>query len=382
MRRKTLAFCILISIVAIASADTFATSYEANPTKKKGAGAPFRISRGKLWGYMDRTGKVIIEPQFRSVSDFFNGRAAVLKNNKWGYINEKGEAVIPFSFDRALDFTGEIAPVLVGRKWGYIDLSGRWIVSPQFQAAGEVSNGFARILLWNRIRCSGGTYTNRNAPIYAYHLPTLITSLTIGCFPENRRYGFIDTAGKFVVQPNLFDAEDFSDGLAPFTTKNKSGYKYGFVDASGVAIIAPQFEDVQNFSEGLAAAQLNGKYGYIDKSGKWVIKPKFDFGGPFSEGLARIVIDGKTGYIDKNARMVIAPQFSTGWDFSEGLASIYNDKNREFGYIDQSGKIVLRLGRARWGFSDGLTIVGESPNRVYMDKQGKVIAPYEVGYTY
>src|ERR1700752_4421335 len=237
MLRKTLAFCILISIAAIASADTFATSYEVDPTKKKGAGPPFRISRGKLWGYMDRTGKVIIQPRFGSGRDFFHGRAAVLKNNKWGYINEQGEAVIPFSFDGALDFTGEIAPVLVGRKWGYIDLSGRWIVSPQFQAAGEVSNG-----------------------------------------------------------------------------------------------------------------------------------------------LARVVIDNKTGYIDKNGRMVIAPQFGIGWNFSEGLASIYDDHNNEYGYIDQAGKIVLRLGRTRWGFSDGLTIVGEFPNRVYMAKQGKVLAPYEVGY--
>ena len=75
--------------------------------------------------------------------------------------------------------------------------------------------------------------------------------------------------------------------------------------------------------------------------------------------------------------MVIVPQYSEGYDFSEGLAPVY--ENDGWSYIDQAGKMVLRLGRARWGFSDGLTIVGEYPNRVYMDKQGNVIAPYEVG---
>ena len=115
MLRRTLLFCLLISIVAIGSVDVFATSIEMDPTKKKGAGAPFQIRREKKWGFMDRTGKVIIEPQFDAVNDFFHGLAAVLKNSKWGYINEKGEVVIPFSFDQALDFTGEMAPVLVGR---------------------------------------------------------------------------------------------------------------------------------------------------------------------------------------------------------------------------------------------------------------------------
>ena len=32
-----------------------------------------------------------------------------------------------------------------------------------------------------------------------------------------------------------------------------------------------------------------------------------------------------------------------------------------------------------WGFSDGLTVVGEYPERVYVDKKGKVVARYEVG---
>ena len=58
MLRKTLAFCSFILIVAIASLDISATEIVRDPTKKKGAGAPFRIRRGPKWGFMDRTGKV------------------------------------------------------------------------------------------------------------------------------------------------------------------------------------------------------------------------------------------------------------------------------------------------------------------------------------
>lgn len=120
MLRK-LSIVSFLLIFVLWSTQVFATSIERDPTKRKGAGAPFQIRRGKKWGYMDRTGKVIIEPQFDYESDFFHGLARVLKNGQWGYINEKGQEVIPFTFDSALDFIGEIAPVRVGKKWGYIN---------------------------------------------------------------------------------------------------------------------------------------------------------------------------------------------------------------------------------------------------------------------
>jgi hypothetical protein len=378
MLRKALAFCILILIVAVSAPDIRATTVVKDPTKKKGAGAPFQIRRGKKWGFMDRTGKVIIEPQFEAVNDFFQGRAAVLKNGKWGYINESGMEIIPFSFDGALDFTGEIAPVLVGRKWGYIDLNGRWIISPRFQAAAEMKDGLARVLHWERLECSRKTYTNENAPIYTFQMPTIMTAMMSGCAPLNGRYGFVDPSGKFAIQPSLQWAEDFSEGLASFGIQ----HKFGYVDAKGKTVISPRFESAANFSDGLAAVRLDGKEGYIDKTGQWVIEPKFDFAGQFSEGLARVLVSigTKAGYIDKTGKLVIELQNEYGWDFSEGLAPIYND-NDDNGhrYIDRTGKTVLRLAKARWGFSDGLTVVGEYPTQVYVDKHGKVIAPYEVG---
>ena len=374
---KALILAVFLLIVAVSAPDIRATSVVKDPTKKKGAGAPFQIRRGKKWGFMNRTGKVIIEPQFDAVNDFFRGRAAALKNGKWGYINESGIEIIPFSFDGALDFTGEIAPVLVGRKWGYIDLTGRWIISPQFQAAAEMKDGLARVLYWERLECARGIYTNKDAPVYMFQMPTIMTALTTGCGPLNGRYGFVDASGKFAIQPNLQWAEDFSEGLAPFGIERK----FGYVDAKGQTVISPQFESAEKFSDGLAAVRLNGKEGYIDKSGQWIVEPKFDFAGQFSEGLARVrvSVSTKAGYRDKTGKLVIELQNEHGWVFSEGLAPIDNNNDRGHRYIDRTGKTVLRLPEARWGFSDGLTVIGEYPTRVYVDKQGKVIAPYEVG---
>ena len=47
------------------------------------------------WGFIDKTGKIAIQPQFDEVSwdGFFGGLCAVKQNHQWGYINYKGEFV-------------------------------------------------------------------------------------------------------------------------------------------------------------------------------------------------------------------------------------------------------------------------------------------------
>jgi hypothetical protein len=45
------------------------------------------------WGYVDRTGKTVVEPQFDYTYGFHGGLAMVLIDDKFGYINPKGEYI-------------------------------------------------------------------------------------------------------------------------------------------------------------------------------------------------------------------------------------------------------------------------------------------------
>lgn len=57
------------------------------------------------YGFVDKTGKVVIDYQFSGGADFSeSGLAAVEKDGKWGYINKKGETVIPFRYEWANAF--------------------------------------------------------------------------------------------------------------------------------------------------------------------------------------------------------------------------------------------------------------------------------------
>ena len=60
-----------------------------------------------------------------------NGFAAVKINTKWGFINETGRLIINPQFEKA-KIIDNILFVKWENKWGIIDNQGNWIVNPQF----------------------------------------------------------------------------------------------------------------------------------------------------------------------------------------------------------------------------------------------------------
>ena len=47
------------------------------------------------YGFIDRTGKIVIPLRFEDVQSFSEGRAGVKLAGKWGYIDKNGVLVIP-----------------------------------------------------------------------------------------------------------------------------------------------------------------------------------------------------------------------------------------------------------------------------------------------
>lgn len=90
---------------------------------------------GIRYGFIDRTGKMIIPAQYLSLSSFHGGYAvAQARNGKFGVIDLKGTWVIQPTFDELSGFQHEMAKATKNHKIGLIDLSGEWIVPPLFDA--------------------------------------------------------------------------------------------------------------------------------------------------------------------------------------------------------------------------------------------------------
>ena len=51
------------------------------------------------YGYVDKKGKVVIEPQYENAKSFSHGLAGVCVNGKWGFIDKTGTLVIDTLFD-------------------------------------------------------------------------------------------------------------------------------------------------------------------------------------------------------------------------------------------------------------------------------------------
>lgn len=77
-----------------------------------------------------------------TVSDY----CAVKKDGKWGFMDHSGKIVIEPQFEDAKSFCMGYAPVNVDGAWGYIGTSGNILVEPTFLDASELAwNGFARV---------------------------------------------------------------------------------------------------------------------------------------------------------------------------------------------------------------------------------------------
>src|SRR4051812_14853451 len=91
------------------------------------------VQQNGKWGYIDVSGKIVIEPRFAWAEEFSEGLAAFEnEDGKHGYIDETGKVVIEPVFDNWTEFSEGLAAVSVNFEWGYIDKTGKWVIQPQF----------------------------------------------------------------------------------------------------------------------------------------------------------------------------------------------------------------------------------------------------------
>lgn len=172
--------------------------------------AAFKTNK-KLFGFINNTGKVVIEPQFIAVGKFSDGAA-------WAKTSDK--------------------------KVGFIDKTGNWIIKPVFLAAKnfDAVSGLARIK-----KEKSWTYINKTREII-----NIEDIENQGDFHEglakgkkDGKTGFFNNKGKWVVSPEYEAARNFKNG---FAAVKKDG-KWGFVDKTGKLVVEPTFAAVKDLEK-------------------------------------------------------------------------------------------------------------------------------------
>lgn len=261
-------------------------------------------------GFIDSTGKYVIPPQFNSsygcYTKFHDGLAAVsvgqkylnrklINEEKWGYVDRKGRFTILPDVEFANSFREGLASVRKNGRMGFIDTSFQTVIPFKFKSAGSFYDGRARVKLMNGRRY----YIDRTGRVLFGEGGEFQEGKA---FAKRRgKYGFIDVNGRTIVPFIYQNANHFGNGLAGV----KIGSRWGFIDEKGKLVISPQFEEVGVFAENLVAVKIKGRWGFADRTGKVVIPPQFDqWTYYFENGLSEVRIGDKAGYIDHSGKFI------------------------------------------------------------------------------
>ena len=102
----------------------------------------------------------------------------------------------------------------------------------------------------------------------------------------------------------------------------------------------------------------------------------FDKKYDYHEGRAVVKKNDKYGYIDESGKLVIPLLYEDAIEFEEGLAGIMLGK--KYGFIDRAGKVIIPVVYEKTGFWFHEGLVGMQLNGKwgFINKENKVIAPF------
>ncbi|KAB2892528.1 MAG: WG repeat-containing protein, partial [Kofleriaceae bacterium] len=100
--------------------------------------------RGSFYGYLSASGEVIADG-FEDAGALVEERAAICQRARWGYIDRTGAIVIRPRFARVLGFSEGLAAVRSAGAWGFIDATGAQVIAPSLGTCGSFHEGRARV---------------------------------------------------------------------------------------------------------------------------------------------------------------------------------------------------------------------------------------------
>jgi len=373
------------------------------------------------YGFMDKTGKVIIKPIYLRVAHpgFSEGLVFVSEEKAsngdfiWICIDTSGKIVFKLDQHCApfVSFHEGYAVILNWPKgiYYYINKEGKKVFNKKFSHAYSFSSGYAKVCD-KKEEYFNLYFIDRNGK-RAKHLPYGCNAFRNGISFCHKK--LIDTLGN-----TLIDSIDEWTGNDYEYLKVKRNGKWGFVDQKGKIIIdfiytedrdryydeilnlntdsldaipKEPYRNVGFFHDGLASILKDSLYGFINTKNEIVIEPIFRGVEYFSEGLAGVTLDGILwGFINTKGEFVIPPKFYSVDAFENGICGVSFEKNNNnliishgFSFdaiINKKGEILNSYEMHNYlGFCGELIkfySYSEFGDRIYyLDKNGNLIIP-------
>lgn len=324
------------------------------------------FSDGKKWGYMQPSGKVVIQNQYDDATPFVNKVAIIKKGELYGLINETGAELIKPAYKIIKPFFSGLYILHVDSEYfgktEYADKDGKLITGVlNYTIPGANTNLTKTVVYETRPSRFGGTY---NHPLYGfknaegatiiYNSYDWISNFSgeAAIFRKGDKYGLMNTRGTYVVQPKFVFGRFIGPDQVVFCDEK---YNYHVYSGSGLQLrtltgLSRGKEKTKAFNDSPVSYTCDG----VDS---------------MSEGLIRVIkSDNSCGYVDSNWNYVIPSLYAEGSAFRGGLAKV--KWNGSFIYINKKGQPFFReeeltAGSQQWAAKDLFTYVFANGDSIY-----------------
>lgn len=291
-------------------------------------------SAGK-WGMIDTAGNWIIKPSFQGIWAFNNGLARVKVFEKGhGFIDRSNRLIIPPEYEEAYDFSSYRSRIKEGAYYGYIDKQNRQVIPPTFAYASDFIKGKAVV---KKDEKYGLIDTSGNWIIKNEYDRVQYDSFMDGVLvKQNNAYRHFSHDGNMFITKSYAQSTPFYKDRA--WIKNETGWS--LIDKTGKTISIIQARRIIYGGEDHWLIQQDNGFTISDMSGNVLTDGLYDQINRFSEGRAAYYKKPMWGYLDTQGKEIMGPRYFLIWDFKGGVARVADETGNYF--IDRSGKEVLR----------------------------------------
>lgn len=366
-------------------------------------------NQNNQWGFVDKSGKIIIDALYDATSLMEKSVGSVKKNGRYGLINSEGELLTKIEYYDILDYSEKgikildkvgkgvefynikekkiigtqnfddynsifyhknqiLISVMLDGKNGIMDTNGKFIVEPEYDYIQHFSDSHLAVVKEGKygiINISGEIVV----PIkYDYISQTI--NPTLYTFSLNNKKGLINLDAQIIAKPEY----DMIDSKLRFKKDNL----FGLMDSLGTPILTKSFISPFSDSHKLIAFVENLKFGFMNDKGKILIQPEFQDVLNFDEsGLACVKVNNKWGVIGEDGEFVIEPNFLKIEPFENLEVTRFKGLNGLTGVLSKEGKVLIE---PQYDYislfqKNGFATISLNGKKGYINNKGKLLIP-------
>mgnify|MGYP003571333890 CR=1 FL=1 len=299
---KKLFYTLIVPLVMLTACNTFGTTPQTDTTELWPAGEMMEDGY-VLYGYINRSGKMVIKPQFQHAETFSSGYALVSDEHYDDfYINTSGKklsfkgngSLFPFYYNFAL-YNENLKYYYINTDFDYAfettdDIRFDYCTMPKeglIPYQRRFNNG-RKVYSYMRANHSSKKLeiNTKDTIVFAQAKEFIDGYADVKSNNDTEDcWGIINTNLEYTLQPKNCELRNIGNGLFEKTTTDSRQ----LIDYNGNVII----DDVSNYTilsflEGEDMTtfhnSITGKYGFMDAKGNIAIQPQYDFTLNFSEG--------------------------------------------------------------------------------------------------